>query len=199
MITKRTTISDATATSASLSATVSELARGGGGLRTIVLEGQTFVLSLIPADPGHSAPEPAGTNTVAALEMELLMSGDQGQLSILSRADMLSLNAASALSGIPVRTLTHMRQTNRVLALARAGAQKGYRFPAFQFEPTVLTAIPAVLAAFGPNRAWQAFDFLTHTEPLLSGAVPVTLLQTGEAVEVERVLCAAGNLIHGAH
>lgn len=199
MITKRTTISGATSASASLSATVSELARGGGGRRTIVLEGQTFVLSLIPAELVHSAAEPGGTSTVAALERELLRSGDQGQRSILSRPDMLSLNAASALSGIPVRTLTHMRQMSRVLALARVGAQKGYRFPAFQFEPTVLTAIPAVLAAFGPDRAWQAFDFLTHPEPLLSGAVPVTLFRTGEAVEVERVLWAAGSLIHGAH
>lgn len=199
MITKRTTISSPTAASASLSATVSELARGGGGRRTIVLEGRTFVLSLVPADRAHSTAEPGGTHTVAALERELLSSGDQGQRSILSHPDMLSLNAASALSGIPARTLTHMRQTNRVLALARAGAQKGYRFPAFQFEPKVLTAIPAVLAAFGPNRAWQAFDFLTHSEPLLSGDVPLTLLRTGEAVEVERVLCAASNLIHGAH
>lgn len=199
MITKRTTMSGATAASASLSATVSELVRGGGGRRTIVLEGQTFVLSLIPADVDHSVPEPVGTNTVAALERELLSSGDQGQRSILSRPDMLSLNAASALSGIPARTLTHMRQTNRVLALARAGAQKGYRFPAFQFERTVLTAIPAVLAAFGPHRAWQAFDFLTHPEPLLAGAVPLTLLRTGEAVEVERIVWAAASLIHGAH
>lgn len=199
MITKRTTISGATATSASLSATVRELVRGGGGRRTIVSEGQKFVLSFIPADLDQSAREPGGISTVAALEWELLSSGDEGQRSILSRPDMLSLNAASALSGIPVRTLTHMRQTNRVLALARAGAQKGYRFPAFQFEHTVLTAIPAVLAAFGPNRAWQAFDFLTHSEPLLSGDVPLTLLRTGEAVEVERVLCAASNLIHGAH
>lgn len=189
MITKRTTISGATATSASLSATVSELARGGGGRRTIVLEGQTFVLSLIPADLGHSAPQPAGTNTVAALEMELLMSGDQGQLSALSRPNMLNLNAASALSGIPVRTRTHMRQTNRVLA--RAGAQKAYRLPAFQFEPTVLTAIPAVLAAFGPHRAWKAFDFLTHAEPQLSGAVPIELLRRGQAADVERIVRAA--------
>jgi len=199
MITKRTTIPGATAASASLSATMSELVRRGGGRRTIVLEGQTFVLSLIPADLDHSAPEPDGTNTAEALEMELLSSGDQGQRSILSRPDMLSLNAASALSGIPVRTLTHMRQTNRVLALARAGAQKGYRFPAFQFEQTVLTAIPAVLAAFGPNRAWQAFDFLTHPEPLLSGVVPVTLLRAGKSVDVERVVKAAATLVHGAY
>lgn len=125
--------------------------------------------------------------------------GDQGQRSILAHPDMLDLEAASSLSGIPVRRLTHMRRTNRILALARAGARKGFRFPAFQFEPTVLAAMPIVLAAFGPTRAWQAFDFLTHTEPLLSGAVPIDLLREGQPAEVERVVKVAGTLAHGAY
>jgi hypothetical protein len=112
---------------------------------------------------------------------------------------MLDLKEASALSGIPVRTLSQMRTKNRLLALARAGARKGFRFPAFQFEPAVLAAMPAVLAMFGPGRAWQAFDFLTHPEPLLAGAVPLELLRAGRAADVERVTQAAASLEHGAY
>lgn len=198
MITKRTAMTGVTSAPASLSATVSELVREGGGRRTIVVDGCTFILWLTPAAPGQSAPSSDDTDRLAALEAELLSVGDQGQRSILAHPDMLDLEAASSLSGIPVRTLTHMRRTNRILALARAGA-KGYRFPAFQFEPAVLAAMPSVLAAFGPARAWQAFDFLTHTEPLLSGAVPINLLREGRPAEVERVVKVAGTLAHGAY
>lgn len=199
MTAKSTGISAGVTSPSSLLITIRNLVQEGGGQRLVMLEGRRFMLSLTPAGPEDTFSKLDDTDAGATQEAELLRIGDESQRAILAHPDMLDLNAASALSGIPVRTLNHMRQTNRVLALARADAQKGYRFPAFQFEPTVLTAIPAVLAAFGPNRAWQAFDFLTHTEPLLSGAVPVTLLRTGDAIEVERVLCAAGNLIHGAH
>lgn len=199
MITKRTAITGVTSAPASLSATVSELVREGGGRRKIVVDGRTFILSLTPAAPGQSAPSSDDTDRVAALEAELLSVGDQGQRSVLAHPDMLDLDAASSLSGIPVRTLTHMRRTNRILALARAGARKGFRFPAFQFEPTVLDAMPTVLAAFGPTRAWQAFDFLMRAEPMLSDAVPIELLRRGQAADVERVVRAAATLNHGAY
>lgn len=199
MITKRNAIPGATSAPTSISDTLSELVCEGGGRRTIVVDGRTFVLSLTPAAPGQSAPSLDDTDRVAALEAELLTVGDQGQRSVLAHPDMLDLDAASSLSGIPVRTLTHMCRTNRILALARAGARKGFRFPAFQFEAMVLPAMPAVLAAFGPTRAWQAFDFLTHSEPLLSGAVPVELLRSGRPAEVERVIEVAATLVHGAY
>lgn len=199
MITKRTAIPGVTSAPASLSATVSELVREGGGRRTIVVDGRTFILSLAPAAPGQSPSASDETDRVSALEAELLSVGDQGQRSVLAHPDMLDLEAASSLSGIPVRTLTHMRRTNRVLALARAGARKGFRFPAFQFEPTVLAAMPTVLAAFGPTRTWQAFDFLTHAEPMLSDAVPIELLRSGQAADVEHVVRAAATLNQGAY
>ena len=59
--------------------------------------------------------------------------------------------------------------------------------------------MPNVLAAFGPTRAWQAFDFLTHAEPMLSDAVPIELLRSGQAADVERVVRAAATLNHGAY
>jgi len=145
MITKRAATPGVISAPASLSTTVNELVREGGGRRTIVVDSRTFILSLTPAAPGQSAPSSDDTDRIAALEAELLSVGDQDQRSVLARPEMLDLEAASSLSGIPVRTLTHMRRTNRILALARAGAKKGYRFPAFQFEPPVLRNVSMTL------------------------------------------------------
>lgn len=150
-----------------------------------------------------SSSESSGSEqgAVEALEEDLLLAGEAGQRRALSGPDMLSLEEASQQSGIPVRTLTQMRVGNRLLALARPGALRGYRFPAFQFQPEVLEVLPSILVAFGPGRAWQAYDFLTRPEPLLGGKVPIELLRraTGRAGEVERVVKAAATLVHGAH
>lgn len=199
---KHSSLAFETLSPASLLRTVSEFARQGGGQRTIVAGGQTFVLALTPAPfdlPRLPEQMDVEEGAVEALEATLLKAGEHGQREILTRPDMLDLKEASALSGIPVRTLSHMRMENRLLALARAGARKGFRFPAFQFEPGVLAALPLVLTVFGPDRAWQAYDFLTYPEPLLNGAVPLELLQTGRKTEVERVVRAAATLEHGAH
>ncbi|MBS0174745.1 MAG: hypothetical protein JSR64_11975 [Nitrospira sp.] len=199
MTTRHTDVPAVTASTDALLRMVMELVREGGGRRAIVADGRTFVLSLTPAPLDQPTANADGANAVATQEADLLRIGDEDQRAILAHPDMLDLNAASALSGIPVRTLTHMRTANRLLALARAGARRGYRFPAFQFEPTVLAAMPTVLAAFGSTRAWQAFDFLTHAEPMLSDGVPIELLRSGQAADVERVLQAAASLNHGAY
>lgn len=199
MTAKSTGISAGVTSPSSLLITIRDLVQEGGGQRLVMLEGRRFMLSLTPAGPEDTFSKLDDTDAGATQEAELLRIGDESQRAILAHPDMLDLNAASALSGIPVRTLTHMRTANRLLALARAGARRGFRFPAFQFEPTVFAAMPNVLAAFGPTRAWQAFDFLTHTEPLLSGAVPIDLLREGRPADVERVVKVAATLAHGAY
>lgn len=199
MTAKSTGISAGVTSPSSLLITISDLVQEGGGQRLVMLEGRRFMLSLTPAGPEDTFSKLDDTDAGATQEAELLRIGEESQRAILAHPDMLDLNAASALSGIPVRTLTHMRTANRLLALARAGARRGFRFPAFQFEPTVFAAMPNVLAAFGPTRAWQAFDFLTHTEPLLSGAVPIDLLREGRPADVERVVKVAATLAHGAY
>ena len=100
---------------------MSLFAKAVGG--TIVVDSRTFILSLTPAAPGAVGSLVDDTDRIAALEAELLSVGDQDQRSVLARPEMLDLEAASSLSGIPVRTLTHMRRTNRILALARAGKE----------------------------------------------------------------------------
>jgi hypothetical protein len=134
-----------------------------------------------------------------ALEQELLAQGIADQRAVLQRPEMLTLEDASARSGIPVRTLTHMRSTGRLLGLARSGAQKGFRLPAWQFEQSVLEAMPDIISAFGPHRVWQAYDFLTHPEPLLGGQVPLEELRRGRRDAVLRILRAVAGLDEGGY
>lgn len=136
---------------------------------------------------------------VLRLERKLLRQGLREQRARLKLPDMLTLQQATELSGIPVRTLTHMRNSGRLLALAAAGAQRGFRYPAWQFDSVILEAMASVVAAFGRDGAWQAFDFLTRPEPLLRGEVPLDVLQAGRRGEVERILVTAAALEQGAY
>jgi hypothetical protein len=135
----------------------------------------------------------------AAIERQLLAKGQAGKRMILSQPDMLDLQAAADLSGASIRTLTNWRQRGQILALSAPGAQKGFRFPAWQFGEPVRAAMPTIVQAFGLGRAWQAYDFLTRSEPLLGGAIPLVLLQAGQGTQVERVLKVAAGLEHGGH
>lgn len=131
------------------------------------------------------------------LETDLLEAGEQSQHAVLAQPDMLDLQAAASLAGLDAAQVVQMAQEGQLLALRISAGEP--RFPAFQFEPAVLHAIPLVISAFGTYRAWQAYDFLTHPEPLLDGAVPLDLLRKGEFAAVARVAQTAANLGHGAY
>jgi hypothetical protein len=134
---------------------------------------------------------------VSALETDLLEAGELSQHAVLAQPDMLDLQAAASLSGLDAAQVVQMAQEGQLLAL-RIGAGEP-RFPAFQFEPAVLPSIPLVLSVFGASRAWQAYDFITHPEPLLDGAVPLNLLRNGHSAAVARVAQIAADLGHGAY
>jgi len=173
------------------------LAANLGGIEQVAIEGQLFVLGLMPledAAPGDDLDEAA-----AALERELLAKGRLSQREILGSDEMLTLDEASNVSGIPVRTLSQMRADGRLLALARPGALKGFRFPRWQFDARVLPVMPDILAAFGQSRTWQVRDFLTHREPLLAGRVPLDEIRSGHEDAVLRILKHAAEMEHGSY
>ena len=129
----------------------------------------------------------------------MLEAGDDSKRLMLGRGDMLTLAAASALSGLSVHALSRRRCANLVLALPFGVGRRAYRYPAFQFENAVRDAIPALLALFGRDRVWQLCDFLLHAEPLLQGNIPLDLLRRGQLSDVLRVAGAAALLEQGAH
>jgi hypothetical protein len=140
-----------------------------------------------------------GAESVASLEQRLLQQGERGMQSVLKSKDMLNLVDAAAVAGVAARTLSNWRNEGKVLALVAPGAEKGFRFPRWQFEPTVKAAIPEIIDAFGIDRQWQAHDFLTHPEPLLGGLRPLKELQSGRREAIGRVIEAAAKLGQGGH
>lgn len=184
---------------------VEKLVRRGGKQEVRILD-QPFVLEVRRVTDRSSAvmkskrdDDEGMDEDVLRLERKLLRQGLREQRARLKSPEMLTLQQATKLSGIPVRTLTHMRITGRLLALTASGAQRGFRYPAWQFDSVMLEAMAGVLRAFGPDRAWQAFDFLTSPEPLLHDEVPVDVLRAGRKAEVERILAAAAALEQGAY
>ncbi|SIP87984.1 hypothetical protein SAMN05421829_101141 [Aromatoleum tolulyticum] len=184
---------------------VEKLAWRGGAQEVRILD-QPFVLAVRGVVDGSRAVLKSEGNDdegmdedVLRLERKLLRQGLREQRTRLKSPEMLTLQQAAELSGIPVRTLTHMRILGRVLALAAAGAQRGFRYPAWQFDAVILEAMTGVLAAFGRDGAWQAFDFLTRPEPLLRGEVPLDLLRAGRKGEVERIVGAVVSLEQGSY
>lgn len=133
------------------------------------------------------------------LERALLARGRRQQRAQLRAAHMLSAGEAATFSGIPTRTLRRMRANGQLLALSVHGVMPGVRYPAWQFEPAVMQVLPDILTAFGKNRTWAVHDFLTHSEPLLAGRVPLDEIRADRAADVLRILRAAADLGHGAY
>ncbi len=133
------------------------------------------------------------------LERKLLAQGRREQRACLKAPEMLSLAQAATVSGISARNLVRMRREGRLLALALPRSIRGHRYPKWQFEPEVTQALPTILQAFGRDRMWQAYDFLTYPEPLLAGRVPLDEMRADRTSEVLRILGAANELHHGAY
>ena len=129
------------------------------------------------------------------IEGALLAAGEADQREILAREDMLTIEQVSELLRLPIESIHWLRDHGGVLALEL----EEIRYPAFQFEPGVREAIPAILKAFGSGRAWQAYDFCNRPEPMLSGKTPLDCLRGGSAEKVLRAARAAGSLDHGGY
>ncbi|BAL23482.1 hypothetical protein [Azoarcus sp. KH32C] len=136
---------------------------------------------------------------VSRLERELLAHGLQGQRELLNRPDMLSAEQAEARTGISAAALRQLRIEGRVLGLELPNGKGGYKFPAFQFDPEIRSAIPGILQAFGRGAEWKAYDFLTLPEPLLGGRTVLDELRAGHLEPVMRAAVAAAALGHGAY
>ena len=138
-------------------------------------------------------------NTTDALENQLLAKGRRGQLSVLGQPDILDLHCAARESGIPPTVLREMCAAGQLLSLTIPGTDENPHFPAWQFEQPVLDAMPTILQAFGSDRTWQAYDFLTRPEPLLAGEVPLNVLRAGGRDAVLGIASAAARMDEGGY
>lgn len=129
------------------------------------------------------------------LEGALLAAGEAGQRAILAQEDMLTIDQVSELLQLPIESIQWLREHGGLLALEL----EEVRCPAFQFESRVREAMPAILEAFGPGRAWQAYDFCNRPEPMLSGRNPLDCIRDGNFESVLKAAKAAGSLEQGAY
>lgn len=136
---------------------------------------------------------------VLRLERELLARGREEQQALLQRPDMISPEQAEARTGISAVVLMRLHAEGQVLGLALPDGRGGCKFPDFQFEPPIRSAIPGILQAFRRGREWEAYDFLTRPEPLLGGKMVLDELRAGRLESVMRAAVAAASLDHGAY
>lgn len=129
------------------------------------------------------------------LEGALLAAGEAGQRAILAQDDMMTIEQVAELLELPIESIHWLRENGGLLALEL----EEIRYPAFQFEPRVREAMPAILEAFGKDRAWQAYDFCNSPEPMLSGRTPLDCIRNGGAEQVIKAAKVAGSLEHAAY
>lgn len=129
------------------------------------------------------------------IEGALLAAGEAGQSAILAQDDMMTIEQVAELLDLPIESIRWLREHGGLLALEL----EDVRYPAFQFEPGIREVMPAILEAFGPGRAWQAYDFCNRPEPMLSGKTPLDCLRSGSAEKVLMAAKAAGSLEQGAY
>lgn len=129
------------------------------------------------------------------IEGALLADGETGQRAILAQGDMMTIEQVAELLRLPIESIHWLRDHGGLLALEIEEA----RYPAFQFEPRIREVMPAILEAFGSDRAWQAYDFCSRRDPMLSGRNPLDCIRSGNAEEVLKAAQAAASLEQGAY
>ncbi|MDM0084693.1 hypothetical protein QTI17_29245 [Variovorax sp. J31P179] len=128
----------------------------------------------------------------AAETAALLREGKRYRRERLQAADMITVTEAASLLNVDGSTMATWIIGGRCIGLA--GPDGTLRFPRWQFEPSVWSAIQLIGRALGTQEPWLILGFLETPAPALEGLTPRVALERGTAVE--RVLAAA---IDNAH
>lgn len=95
----------------------------------------------------------------------------------LQESDLLSLEEAAKLAGTSRTTVyTWMRQ-GRCLGLKQVS--RGFRLPAWQFEPHFWPFIEKVTSALGNHNGWDVLSYLESPQKTLGGVTPRSLIEQG--------------------
>lgn len=120
--------------------------------------------------------------------------GQQRLQDVFAAAEMLSLDEASDASGLARTTLNDKRRRGQLLAVAKPGTKRGYRYPKWQFETSLAERLPHILAALSGATDWERYFFLVTPHPALAGATPLAAIRRGE---IDRTLRAAKTHANG--
>ena len=124
----------------------------------------------------------------AAATKAVLARGQAARLERLNSLDMVNTDRAAALAGTTRATIKAWIEKGRCIGLQRT--TRGYRLPAWQFEPHVLVPLAAISAAMGTVDGWALLSFLETPLGGLDGRTPRQALEQGMS---DRVIALAGD------
>jgi hypothetical protein len=128
---------------------------------------------------------------VSASETQaLLRSSLAARNARLEAADMVNTDQAAKLAGTTRVTINAWIAKGRAIGLPRM--QRGFRLPAWQFEPTLWDVIPKLSKALGTLDGWTLLAFLETPHGGLDGVTPRQALEQGQADRVLALASAEG-------
>jgi len=96
--------------------------------------------------------------------------------------EMASSDDFASHAGVSRETVNTQRKAGRLLALTNG--TRSFRYPLWQLEPTVKSAMEAVLRELRPLDPWTIHLFLTQRNPLLAGQSPLECLRSARVDDV---------------
>lgn len=108
----------------------------------------------------------------------------------LASADMISIDEAAVLAQTTQATIEVWIEKGRCIGLAQAN--RGYRLPRWQFEPSIWDALPKLTAALNTRDGWALISFLESPNGALNGITPRATIEQGRGARVLQVAEAEG-------
>lgn len=104
--------------------------------------------------------------------------------------DMVNTDQAADLAGTTRVTINAWIAKGRAIGLPRT--RRGFRLPAWQFEPTLWDVVPKLSKALGTIDGWTMLAFLETPHGALGGVSPRQALEQGHADRVLALASAEG-------
>ena len=142
------------------------------------------------ARPGRKAKAPSSVSEYlsTAQTQALLVDSLAARIARLIAGDMVSTDEAAALVGASRVTINAWIDRGRCIGLAQT--KRGFRVPAWQFEPAFWPAVPLLARAPGTTDGWAMLSFLETPLGALEGRTPRSAIVQGQ---LQRVLEVAGH------
>lgn len=96
----------------------------------------------------------------------------------LSAADMVSTDQAATLTGTSRVTVNAWISKGRAIGLRQA--KRGFRMPAWQFEPVMWELLPQLTKALDTAEGWAVLGFLETPMGALNGRTPRQAIEQGD-------------------
>lgn len=108
----------------------------------------------------------------------------------LEADDMVNTDQAADMAGTTRVTINAWIAKGRAIGLPRT--RRGFRLPAWQFEPALWDLIPKLFKALDTLDGWALLSFLETPHGGLDGATPRQALERGQADRVLALASAEG-------